>query len=258
MFKYMFKIMWYDFRAQVRKNKESFRGIAWVEVILLARFCSGRLAVSGYDWVADYGERGPSVLSQSVTFIMVLFLLGMIINVLPLRLPKALYVCAAGEKEKKNYIVTVFGFKLIFSAVILFGCIILLEKKVFLSSDIGVNLIHFLLFLSILVCLNLKAGSVKMKDRETDERGYEIITKEEEMVNEYWFALLIVQVIAFYFMLAYETSIPPMVWYIGGGAVMAWNFWVAFHYGSGILRDACAYERAYCQLPERPRETYDF
>lgn len=102
----------------------------------------------------------------------------------------------------------------------------------------------------IILNINLKVGIGEIGKREKDNDGYVIITKEEEMVNVYWFCLLIIEAIAFYSLVSLNINFNLFV-ILGWLIAFAINTFVVYRYMRPILNKSFSYEAVYCQVPER-------
>lgn len=169
---------------------------------------------------------------------------------IPLRLNKAMFVCAAGEHEKIKYILLQLGVKIIFSFLVIFVLMYFLVGSFFISSSLIINVIQIILWFFIILNINLKVGIGEKGKREKDKDGYVIITKEEEMVNVYWFCLLIIEAIAFYSLVSLNIKFNLFIT-LGWLIAFAINTFVVYRYMRPILNKSLSYEEIYRQEPER-------
>ena len=169
---------------------------------------------------------------------------------IPLRLNKAMFVCAAGEIEKIKYILLQLGVKIIFSFLAMFILMYLAVGRFFLSNSLITNTIQIILCFFIILNINLKVGIGERGKREKDKDGYVIITKEEEIVNVYWFCLLIIESVAFYSLVNLNINFNLFI-ILGWLITFAVNTFIVYKYMRPILNKSLSYEAIYCQVPER-------
>lgn len=143
-------------------------------------------------------EQGLSVKILTVVSIIAFLDLYSLMKKIPLRLSKAMFVCAAGEWEKIKYILLQLAVKIIFSIIFIFIFSYYCSGSIFISNNFIINSIQIILWFFIILNINLKIGIGEKEVKKKDKEGYVIITKEEEIVNVYWFCLLIIEAIAFY------------------------------------------------------------
>ena len=196
-----------------------------------------------------YNEDLIKIITPIFSLISIIYLYS-IMKRIPLRLNKAMFVCAAGEREKIKYILLQLGVKIIFSFLVMFILMYFLVGRFFISSSLITNLIQIILWFFIILNINLKVGIGERGKREKDNDGYVIITKEEEMVNVYWFCLLIIEAIAFYSLVSLNINFNLFV-ILGWLIAFAINTFVVYRYMRPILNKSLSYEAVYCQVPER-------
>ena len=143
-------------------------------------------------------EQGLLVKILTVASIIAFLDLYSLMKRIPLRLNKAMFVCAAGEREKIKYILLQLAVKIIFSFIFIFIFSYYCSGSIFISDNFIINSIQIILWFFIILNINLKIGIGEKEVKKKDKEGYVIITKEEEIVNVYWFCLLIIEAIAFY------------------------------------------------------------
>ena len=96
----------------------------------------------------------------------------------------------------------------------------------------------------------MKIGIGEKEVKKKDKEGYVIITKEEEIVNVYWFCLLIIEAIAFYSLVNLNINFNLFI-ILGWLIAFAINTFVVYKYMRPILNKSLSYEEVYRQEPER-------
>lgn len=122
--------------------------------------------------------------------------------------------------------------------------------RFFISSSLITNVIQIILWFFIILNINLKVGIGERGKREKDKDGYVIITKEEEMVNVYWFCLLIIESVIFYSLVNLNINFNLFI-ILGWMIAFAVNTFIVYKYMRPILNKSLSYEAIYCQVPER-------
>ena len=196
-----------------------------------------------------YNEDLIKIITPIFSLISIIYLYSRMKRI-PLRLNKAMFVCAVGEFEKIKYILLQLCVKIIFSFLVMFILMYFLVGRFFISSSLIINVIQIILWFFIILNINLKVGIGERGKREKDNDGYVIITKEEEMVNVYWFCLLIIEAIAFYSLVSLNINFNLFV-ILGWLIAFAINTFVVYRYMRPILNKSLSYEAVYCQVPER-------
>ena len=243
----MLKVVLNDLFINVKKN---------IFLIILDMFLSSFIGgfIASIIIVADFSSitYNEDLIKKMVivfSLISIIFLYS-IMRRIPLRLNKAMFVCAAGEFEKIKYILLQLGIKIIFSFLILFILMYFSVGRFFISNNLIVNIIQIILWFFIILNINLKVGIGERGKKEKDKDGYVIITKEEEIVNVYWFCLLIIEAIAFYSLVSLNINFNLFV-ILGWIIAFAINTFVLYRYMRPILNKSLSYEAVYCQVPER-------
>lgn len=183
--------------------------------------------------------------------IMVYFL----VKALPLRMGKGMFICAAGSREKMEYMKWQLLLKTAGSFLLLCAVTALSAGTLFLGGGMARNLIQLALWLFLLLNINLRIGSGDEGQPLVDDRGYMIYAKEEEINNVYWFCFLLIQITVFYGLPFYyffrQGSLASMhlpeilIWLcilLADGALTAYCL-------PGILKKASSYEKVYRQVP---------
>ncbi len=195
-------------------------------------------------------EQGLLVKILTVVSIIAFLDLYSLMKRIPLRLNKAMFVCAAGEREKIKYILLQLAVKIIFSFIFIFIFSYYCSGSIFISDNFIINSIQIILWFFIILNINLKIGIGEKEVKKKDKEGYVIITKEEEIVNVYWFCLLIVEAIAFYSLVNLNINFNLFI-ILGWLIAFAINTFVAYKYMRPILSKSLSYEEVYRQEPER-------
>lgn len=196
-----------------------------------------------------YNEDLIKIITTIFSLISIIYLYS-IMKMIPLRLSKAIFVCAAGEFEKIKYILLQLGVKIIFSFLVMFILMYFFVGRFFISSSLITNVIQIILWFFIILNINLKVGIGERGKREKDKDGYVIITKEEEMVNVYWFCLLIIESVIFYSLVNLNINFNLFI-ILGWMIAFAVNTFIVYKYMRPILNKSLSYEAIYCQVPER-------
>ena len=183
--------------------------------------------------------------------IMIYFLL----KALPLRMGKGMFICAAGAREKTEYMKWQLLLKTAVSFLLLCAVTALSAGTLFLGGGTARNLIQLVLWLFLLLNINLRIGSGDEGRPLVDDKGYMIYAKEEEINNVYGFCFLLTQIIVFYGLPFYsffrQGSLTSMrlpeilIWLcilLSDAALTACCL-------PGILKKAASYEKVYRQVP---------
>lgn len=172
-----------------------------------------------------------------------LLLIGLVSARLPLRLPRALYACAAGEKEKLRFLKLYLAGKLIFMLLLLILSS-LYWKTLFLSTSAPAFAIQISLtvFLFLAFSLNTDPGN----RREAKKKCPDMVTERssETFVSVYWSALLILENTLFYSLVyaGTEWTWPLAALWI---PILLVNIYLALKHTSPVLRHVLRYEKIY-------------
>ena len=172
-----------------------------------------------------------------------LLLIGLVSARLPLRLPRALYACAAGEKEKLRFLKLYLAGKLIFMLLLLILSS-LYWKTLFLSASAPAFAIQISLtvFLFLAFSLNTDPGN----RREAKKKCPDMVTERssETFVSVYWSALLILENTLFYSLVyaGTEWTWPLAALWI---PILLVNIYLALKHTSPVLRHVLRYEKIY-------------
>lgn len=178
-----------------------------------------------------------------------LFLIILISSRLPLRIPRALYVCAAGEKEKLRFLKLYLAAKLVFclllytlSAIYMFGFVV--------SYDITAIFLQVTLMLFLLFAVNLNTDPGNLK--EARKQVPDLITERSSatLVSVYWTALLILENTLFYSLTFAGTkwTLPLTAAWIPMFLV---NLYIGRRHTVPVLRHMLNYEQLYYPLPDK-------
>lgn len=191
-----------------------------------------------------------AIVTQSLPFIsaLSLILLFGLAEKMPLRLSKAIFVCAAGEKEKMQYISLQLIVKIIFSFVFIFIVTYAGVCRFLSTQSAGLNIIQLSLWFFIILNINLKVGIGEKGLKKKDIHDYIIYSKEEEIVNYYWVCLLFLEAIVFYTLSFLNVPLTlPLI--IGWTLVFISNVYISHKCVSPILKKSLSYEDVYRQIP---------
>ena len=247
----MLKVVLNDLFINIKKNIFSIILDIFLYLFIGIYITSIIIATKGYNNLALIVS-DEDVIKKMITvfsLISIIFLYS-IMRRIPLRLNKAMFVCAAGEIEKIKYILLQLAVKIIFSFLAMFILMYLAVGRFFLSNSLITNTIQIILCFFIILNINLKVGIGERGKREKDKDGYVIITKEEEIVNVYWFCLLIIESVAFYSLVNLNINFNLFI-ILGWLITFAVNTFIVYKYMRPILNKSLSYEAIYCQVPER-------
>lgn len=172
-----------------------------------------------------------------------------IIKKIPLRLSKAMFVCAAGEKEKMKYMYLQLAIKIILGFIFIYIVSYIYIGKVFLNKGMILNIIELFLWFFIMLDFNLKIGIGEQGLKKKDKEGYIIYSKEEEIVNYYWICLLILEAIVFYSLYLINIQLT-FLYVIGWIIAILINIYIAYSCINPILKKSLSYEDVYRQIPD--------
>ncbi len=192
-------------------------------------------------------------------FIVAFVLLWPIVRGVPLRICKGVYVCPAGDKEKKNYLKVLTWNKVGIGMIVVFlvqfafhGTNIFKKEPMFLTIAL---ILSFFTFLN----MSLNIGIGETGERKLDEKGYAVRTKAEEIIKIYWMCSLAIQWLFLWFqalavkIVTLDIRIVGAVWFM----FMAGNLFIALKYVGTFLGEIMLYEDVHCQRPQRYVVQYD-
>ncbi len=168
---------------------------------------------------------------------------------IPLRLSKAMFVCAAGEKEKMKYMYLQLAIKIILGFMFIFIASYSYIGRIFLNRGIILSLVELILWFFIILDINLKIGIGEQGLKKKDKEGYIIYSKEEEMVNYYWICLLMLEAIVFYSLSILNVQLN-FLGVIGWSVALIVNAYIAYRCINPILKKSLSYEDVYRQIPD--------
>lgn len=251
----MLKVMLNDILINLKKN--------WIQILLdlilfiflssyiLVLICSANTTLPITPEILYEFALTEEFLAQVMTIIsaMTLYFLFSITKKMPLRLSKGMFVCAAGEIEKFQYISLQLITKIIFSFIFIFATLYFLTGRLFASSNVGLNIIQFSLWFFIILDINLKVGIGEQVLKKKDLQDYIIYSKEEEMVNYYWFCLLLFELIIFCTLSFLNIPLTLLV-VLGWTLAFILNVYISYKCVSPILKKSLSYEDVYRQIPQ--------
>ena len=252
----MFKIVLNDLLINLKKS--------WITIILnliLFIFLSNYTITLTYSLTNDPNLRNEgisnfirneSIIKQLLPIIngFAAYILLGIFNKIPLRVSKAIFVCAAGERDKINFLLLQLLIKIVFSFIFIFSLSFLIVGKFFSNNSYLLNIIQILLWLFIILDINLKIGIGEEGAREKDSEGYLIYSKEEIVVNYYWPCLLILEFVLFYTLYAFDIKLnfyTVLIWII----VFVINSYITLKCTLPILKKSISFENIYRQIPDK-------
>lgn len=185
-----------------------------------------------------------------ISSISTIVLLWLILKRIPIRLSKPMYVCAAGKKEKMQYLrlhlLVKLGVSLAFTILIQ----LFMTNSFFISTNWQQNVVQFGLWFFLILVLNLRTDPGNRK--EILEAAPDMVTEksEEIIAGIYWFCLLLIENIVFYTMAIMQVK---------------WSYWISLiwillFFLNGLLARRCvspiltymlSYENIYYPLPEK-------
>lgn len=178
-----------------------------------------------------------------------LLMIGLVASRLPLRLPGALYVCAAGKKEKLLFLKLYLAGKLIFMLLLLLlsaaymRCLFLFTDGPALAIQISLTVFLFLAF-----SLNTDPGNF----REAKKKCPDLVSERssETFVSVYWSALLILENTLFYALVfaGTEWTWPLAALWI---PVLLVNIYLARKHTSPVLCHMLRYEKIYFPIQDQ-------
>ena len=180
--------------------------------------------------------------------VVTLLLLGLTAARLPLRLPRALYVCAAGTKEKILFLKLYLAGKLIFILLLLalsslyMGSLFITSSAPSLAIQLSLTVFLFLAF-----SLNMDPGNRK----EAKEKCPDMVTERssETFVSVYWSALLILENTLFYALVyaGTEWTWPLAALWL---PILLVNIYLAVKHTSPVMRHILQYEKIYFPISD--------
>lgn len=105
------------------------------------------------------------------------------------------------------------------------------------------------LWFFIILDINLKVGIGEQGLKKKDLQDYIIYSKEEEMVNYYWFCLLLFELIIFCTLSFLNIPLTLLV-VLGWTLAFILNVYISYKCVSPILKKSLSYEDVYRQIPQ--------
>ncbi len=150
----MLKVVLNDLFINIKKN--IFLIISDMFYLFIGGFIASIIIVADFSSIT-YNEDLIKKMVIVFSLISIIFLYS-IMRRIPLRLNKAMFVCAAGEFEKIKYILLQLGIKIIFSFLTLFILMYFSVGRFFISNNLITNIIQIILWFFIILNINLKVG----------------------------------------------------------------------------------------------------
>ena len=168
--------------------------------------------------------------------LVLLVVVWLIARRLPLALPKALYVCPAGPREKLRYLRIYLTVKAVFLALLLA-----------LPAPVLAVQVSLTIFTVIAFSLNPDPGNRKEALKKCPDRVTE--KSSQTVVNVYWSGLLLLENTVFY---ACMYALPSFGWLTAACWIPALliNIWIAKKHLTPVLCTMLDYEKIYYPLPD--------
>ncbi|MBS6194357.1 MAG: hypothetical protein KH828_02080 [Clostridiales bacterium] len=263
MFSLILKELWYDLKQKKGIFLRAFFLLVilnYMSSIVIIRFnTSGAVGQEVLEGAFET-EAGLTMLLQQLMLaatVVLLIIFSMIFKDIPLRISRGIYICPAGDKEKRNYLLIQLGIKLLICLAVPCLLLYLSFGYVFISEDPVLQAVQLLLWFFTFYNINLRIGTGEKSGREVDEKGYRIVSRAEEMVTVYWLCLLILEWIGFLVFLFVDMGLGTVATLGIWGAVMLLNLFFALRYTRPLLQDMSSYEKIYCQRPPEQVVQYD-
>ncbi|TGY44029.1 hypothetical protein E5347_04210 [Clostridium sartagoforme] len=186
----------------------------------------------------------------SVTNIIYILTLFLITKKIPLRLSKAMFVCPASDKDKMKYMYLQLLLKVILGFVFIFLSTYLMVGVFFINKGLIQNIIELGLLLFLIITFNLKVGIGEEGLKKKDKKGYIIYTKEEEIINYYFFSILLIETILFYSLNAIKINSNIFI-IIGWIIIFIINSYVIYKCTSPLIKKSLSFEDVYRQVPDK-------
>ena len=186
----------------------------------------------------------------SVTNIIYILTLFFISKKIPLRLSKAMFVCPASDKDKMKYMYLQLLIKVILGFIFIFLSTYFMVGVFFINKGLIQNIIEFCLMLFLIITFNLKVGIGEEGLKKKDKNGYIIYTKEEEIINYYFFPMLLLETIVFYSLNTIKINSNIFILF-GWLITFIINIYVIYKCASPLIRKSLSFEDVYRQIPDK-------
>lgn len=186
----------------------------------------------------------------TVTNVMYILALFLITKKIPLRLSKAMFVCPASDKDKMKYMYLQLLIKVILGFIFVFLSTYLTIGGFFMNKGIIQNIIELGLLLFLIITFNLKVGIGEEGLKKKDKKGYIIYTKEEEIINYYFFSILLIETILFYSLNAIKINSNIFI-IIGWIIIFIINSYIIYKCTSPLIKKSLSFEDVYRQIPNK-------
>lgn len=179
--------------------------------------------------------------------LVLLVVVWLIARRLPLALPKALYVCPAGPREKLRYLRIYLTVKAVFLALLLAALTLFWTGTLILPAPVLAVQVSLTVFTVIAFSLNPDPGNRKEALKKCPDRVTE--KSSQTVVNVYWSGLLLLENTVFY---ACMYALPSFGWLTAACWIPALliNIWIAKKHLTPVLCTMLDYEKIYYPLPD--------
>lgn len=242
----MYKMMLIDMFTKIGKRAAYVIGLCLLSGVWFE-------GVFGIYW----GKDVPDSTVRGVISIILLLLIYQLMQQVPLRVCRGLFVCAAGDEERKKYLIAQLSAKMLFSLLLSVVVLLTMTKGIFVSSEPLLCVAQGMLYFFTILNINMKVGIGIKGARKVDERGYAIYSKAEMAVNTYWYCLILIQNVLFYTCLFLRVEFKNVWVLIYMAAMIMVNGFFIVRYFGAVLQEAMSYENVYRQEPEKEYIQYD-
>lgn len=204
----------------------------------------------GVDGSTFFGPAFPEVKRCLISALFFIFIY-MVVQELPLRICRGMFICASGERERMLYLIGQLAVKIAVSSLLLVIALPVATGGFFISGNPWIRAAQIFLFLSTLLNINLRIGIGIKGARKIDEKGYAIYSASEIAVNTNWFGFILIQNVIFYSVVlaGYEPDNRLTAGFLL--LMLVLNGYYAARYLKPVLKEAMSYENVYRQEPEK-------
>ena len=161
-----------------------------------------------------------------------------------------MFVCPASDKDKMKYMYLQLLLKVILGFVFIFLSTYLMVGVFFINKGLIQNIIELGLLLFLIITFNLKVGIGEEGLKKKDKKGYIIYTKEEEIINYYFFSILLIETILFYSLNSIKINSNIFI-IIGWIIIFIINSYVIYKCTSPLIKKSLSFEDVYRQVPDK-------